>query len=452
MMKRPLFIFALFFSAGIAVQEILKINFILVILFSCICLALARKFFIYWALIFLGMAFSAAQDQPAGCDIAKIITFGPGEYLVKGFVCSYPEKSGKQTEFIFCSQELQFNGLRQPCCGSILARSSLAQDIAYGDGFILSGDLKKPRNYFSREKVSAKLRVKTIQPVAIKKGPFLLIRQSSAGLREKFTWQIRRYLDGASAGVIEAMVLGRKENLPNHIYQAMVRTGTVHILVVSGLNVSIVVLMINLVLKIFHIRRQPRLILALLFSIIYCLVTGSSTPVARATVMSGVFLLSYLWQRQPDVYNSLGLAALIILGVDPDQLFDIGFQLSFASVLAIAFIYPNIKSFLRLDNCRNKALKFISENALVSLSAWLATAGFIAYYFKFFSPVTVLANIFIVPLASLITFCGFSLVAAGLVFPAAAGLFASSAKLAVLSLLAINNLFANLPLASFSWD
>ena len=450
-MKRPLFIFAFIFSLGIAAQEALKINFIPLVLLSGFCLFFHRKIFIFGALFFLGMAVSAWRHQPDNCDIARLINFQPGEYLVKGFVCSPPENSGGKTEFIFCSRQVQYNGLHQSCCGNIFVRLSASEGISYGDSLILNGSLQRPRKYFSRGKVSADMRVKIFQPVEIKKSLFLSARRFSFYLREEFTRRIRRYLGGISAGVIEAMVLGRKDNLPKHLYQAMVRTGTVHILVVSGLNVGIVVLMVDLVLKIFRFPRKLRLALALLFSLFYCLVTGASTPIVRATVMSGVFLVSYLFQRQPDIYNSLGLSALLILGFDPGQLSNIGFQLSFASVLAIAFIYPRIKVFLRMNHYRNKLLKFISENTLVSLSAWLGTVGFIAYYFKFFSPVTVLANLFIVPLASLITFCGFSLVAVSLIFPPAAALFAASAKLVVFLLLALNSILLSLPLASFSW-
>ena len=90
------------------------------------------------------------------------------------------------------------------------------------------------------------------------------------------------------------------------------------------------------------------------------------------------------------------------------------------------------------------------EGFLVSLSAWLGTLGLIAWYFKIFSPITVIANIFIVPLASLITLCGFTLVATAIFCPAIAPLFASTNELLVVLLLNINAFLLKIPGASFN--
>ena len=177
--------------------------------------------------------------------------------------------------------------------------------------------------------------------------------------------------------------------------------------------------------------------------------TGASTPVVRATVMAIVFLAAYLLKREPDIYNSLSLAALFILAVNPKQLFDIGFQLSFASVISIVYLYPKIKTALGIERLKIGYLRFIVDGCLVSLSAWLGTLGFIAYYFKIISPITVIANIFIVPLAAGITLCGFSLSLISLILPALAPFFASTSELTTLALLKINALLVSFPGAYF---
>ncbi len=212
---------------------------------------------------------------------------------------------------------------------------------------------------------------------------------------------------------------------------------------------SIVILIVILLLKLIRLPRKSRLVITIPLLILYCLVTGASTPVVRATVMGIVFIISFLVRREPDIYNSLAVAALFILISNPGQLFDIGFQLSFASVIAIVYIYPKIKSFLRIELLKIRYLKFILKGCLVSFSAWLGTLGFIAYYFKIFSPVTVVANIFIVPLATLITLCGFSLILIGLVFSPLVPFFASTSELAVAILLKVNTFLVKLPAAYF---
>jgi competence protein ComEC len=217
--------------------------------------------------------------------------------------------------------------------------------------------------------------------------------------------------------------------------------------VVSGFNVGIVALIIALFLKLIRLPRRLRIYIGIICLLLYCLVTGASTPVMRATIMAIVFMLAYLVKREPDIYNSLAIAAALILTANPNQLFDVGFQLSFASVISIVYLYPKLKSLLRIESLKIKPLRSLLEACLVSFSAWLGTLGFIAYYFKIFSPVTVLANLLIVPQATLITLCGFSLIFAGLIFPAFAPAFASTSELAVIILLKINLLLLKLPTA-----
>jgi len=179
--------------------------------------------------------------------------------------------------------------------------------------------------------------------------------------------------------------------------------------------------------------------------VIYCFLTGASNPVVRATVMGIVFLVAYFIKRDPDIYNSCALAAVFILSNNPNQLFDIGFQLSFVSVVSIIYLYPKIKSILRLESLKVKPLQFILDGVLVSFSVWIGTMGLILYYFRIVSPITVVANVFIVPLATLITLCGFSLICAGIISPVLAHLFAPATEILVALLLKLNFFLIGLP-------
>jgi len=268
-------------------------------------------------------------------------------------------------------------------------------------------------------------------------------------LKSKMLEIINKYMPPIPASVLEAMVLGEKKNIPRIIYDSMVKTGTVHILVVSGFNVGIVIFIVTLFLKLLRLPRRARFIVAIPCSIIYCLLTGASTPVVRATVMGIFFLAAYFIKREPDIYNSLSLAALFILSISPNQLFNIGFQLSFASVISIVYLYPKLKKAFRLDALKNRFLNFLAEGSAVSLSAWVGTSGFIAYYFRIISPVTILANLFIVPLATFITLCGICLIFAGLISPPLAPYFASTSELAVTLLVRLNLFLSSLPCAYY---
>lgn len=245
------------------------------------------------------------------------------------------------------------------------------------------------------------------------------------------------------------MILGEQKGVPELIYNSMMLTGTVHILVVSGFNVSLVAFIVILLLKLVRFPRQLRFYIAIPLLGIYCLVTGASNPVVRSTVMSVFFMLGCIIKREPEIYNSLSLAAIFILATNPLQLFEIGFQLSFASVFSIVFLYPKIKSLSRIGSLKLTYIRYLVDGCLVSLSAWLGTMGIVVYYFKLFSPITVLANIFVVPLAALITLCGLGLISMGLICPPAAPLFASNCELLTNLLVRINVVLSKIPGAAF---
>jgi len=218
---------------------------------------------------------------------------------------------------------------------------------------------------------------------------------------------------------------------------------------VSGFNVGIVAGLAMLLLKILRLPRSARYVTAIFCLLFYCLATGVQPPVLRATIMGVFFLAGFLIKREPDAYFSFSLAALFMLLMNPKDLFSISFQLSFVSLAGILFIYPKLDALFKASLIKVKALKFVAEAALVSFSAWSGTCVLIVYYFRFFSPVTVLANIFIVPLATLITLSGFSLVIISLVLPVLSGPFVYANEFFVFLLLKANNILVHLPFAYF---
>ncbi len=368
-------------------------------------------------------------------------------YTVKGFINSQPRFKDGRVTFMFTVQGLQFNDSNHKCSGDILVQLKDSGNFSYGEVLILRGSLHRPFKLYSKN-ISAIMRVNMPgAAVRLAKNYGQPERKLAYYLKARIEKIIYRKLSPLTAGILDAMVLGEKKNIPQQVYDAMVKSGTVHILVVSGFNVGIVAFMIMLLLKVFRLPKTPRYIMTMPCLIIYCLATGASPPVVRATIMAIFFLVGFLAKREPDMRNSLVLAALFILLINPRELFSISFQLSFASVAAIILLYPKLKTFFKAETIKVRPLRFIAEGCLVSLSAWLGTCGLILYYFRIFSPVTVLANICIVPLATLITLSGFSLVVITLVFPALAGPFAWANELFVALLLKANNLLIRLPYA-----
>lgn len=467
-MKRPLAVFVLAFCAGIFIAGAVNIPFLSPYLAAVTFLVSGALFLkrepvfdtllICFSLCLGIAALKNTQTLPA-CHIAKLIFPGHKQtYFLKGFIDSQPQGKGTRTSFIFKAEEVQYNNLRRVCCGRIMVTLKGGTGLSYGEELILAGTLYRPygfgkysrgrgyRDYLRNQDVWFLMNIATKAGfVRSGKNKGSWLKKSAFMFKSKIEKVIFKHLASLPAAILDAMVLGERRGIPEFINSAMIKTGTVHILVVSGFNVGTVILALVLLLKLVRLPRKARFMIAIPSVVIYCLMTGASNPVVRATLMAIIFMLGFIFFRQPDISNTLSLSALFILGFNPRQLFEIGFQLSFASVASIVYLYPRIRDFLHLERLKVKFIRFIIDSCLVSLSAWAGTFGLIAYYFKLFSPVTVLANLFIVPLASFITLCGFSLIMADFACPYFAQFFARTSELAVYLLISINALFLKLP-------
>lgn len=470
-MKRPLVGIAIIFSLGIFFASKIKIPFILshafLLIFLMVSLFVFKKqilfgIFVSCLIFSLGIAFLKNSQSPSKCHISRLVYYKNDQpCIVKGFINDEPTTKNGKTTFIFRTQAIESGNLKQACSGNVLVRLRTQESLYYGEELILRGNLYRPfssrdfrrqsyRDYLYNQGIYFIMGIKSKADfIRLNKNRGFPIKRFALRLKNKMEKVVFQYTSCLAAAILDAMVLGEKKNIPWFVNDAMIKTGTIHILVVSGFNVGIVSFIIILFLKLARIPRKARFIIAIPCLLIYCLMTGASNPVVRSTVMAIVFMLGFLLKREADIYNSLSVASLFILAANPRQLFDIGFQLSFVSVIAIVYLYPKIRVFLRIESLKIKYFNFFIDGCLVSLSAWLGTLGFIAYYFRIISPITVLANIFIVPLATLITLCGFGLMLMGWVFGPLAPFFASTSELLVVSLIKINMFLARLPLAYF---
>jgi competence protein ComEC len=165
------------------------------------------------------------------------------------------------------------------------------------------------------------------------------------------------------------------------------------------------------------VRRKPRFLSLIAGIVLYCLLTGASEPVVRASIMASVMAAAFLFGRDPDVQNAFSLSLLAMLCYNPRLLFDPGFQLSYASVFALIVLYPRLRQLLGVCRVAAAPVRWLCEGLLVSFSAWLATVPFVAHYFRVIAPGAVLINLFAAPLAGFITLCGFSVLLTDALLP-----------------------------------
>ena len=465
-MKRLLAGLGIFYCLGIMLANYIRLDFWLIMVTAIIVLVFAgwrakeKRLFLALVLflaLLAGYLSLKNSYRLSGCHLRNLVSDKANvNYSVGGFIASNPELKNGRRWFILRAQEIQADKIKYKCCGDLLVRMDFEQELNYGDNLTLTGNLSRLsgdqnyQNFLARQGIYLIMQVNDRRQF-IRRGGFGGIKLVRSCFRFRFHLEqvINRHLPALAASILSAMVLGQKRNLPWLVNNSMIKSGTVHILVVSGFNVGIVAFMVNLLLKILRFPHKARIILSAVCLLIYCLITGATNPVIRATVMGLVFLAAYFLKREPDIYNSLFCAALFILAINPRQLFDIGFQLSFVSVLSIVYLYPKLTFRLNLEGCKIKILKFIGQSCLVSFSAWLGTLVIIAWNFHLVAPVTVLANLLIVPLATLITLCGFTLVLFGLVHPNLANLLSLPTTALVTLLLNINAVLIKLPGAYF---
>jgi competence protein ComEC len=218
--------------------------------------------------------------------------------------------------------------------------------------------------------------------------------------------------------VIHAMVLGASEDTDPRIEDAFRRSGTLHVFAVSGLHVGLIgVIGWTLLRPFIGLRRHQMILLVIALVVSYAYVTGWRPSAARAAIMITVLLAASLVQRQSLLINGMGLAALLLLWVDTQQLFLVGFQLSFGVLLAIYLLagrfltrmepWTEFDPFLppALANSRQRfwrhCKRYLAGLIAVSVAAWLGSLPLMIYHFQTVTPAALLANCLLVPLAFL---------------------------------------------------
>ena len=144
---------------------------------------------------------------------------------------------------------------------------------------------------------------------------------------------------------VYAIWLGHQSALRNAEYQDYVRSGTAHVLSVSGVHASIVALTLGFCLRVVQLGRRARAIAVMTAVFAFAFVSGASVPALRAAIMVCLYLSADLLEREPDTPTALSMAGIVFMIWDPRSVFDVGFQLSFASVASILIFAPPLSDF-----------------------------------------------------------------------------------------------------------
>ncbi|MBM3254706.1 MAG: DUF4131 domain-containing protein, partial [Candidatus Omnitrophica bacterium] len=252
---------AILFALGIFLADKIRINPILpgivavIFLTLALILALVKRKILFeiflCCLVFSIGAFSLKNyHHLPKCHIARYTYYKSSQpYLIRGYVDSPAEIKEGRSSFIFQAQQIQLGEASYNCCGKILTYLKGKREFCYGQGLVLRGRLSKPfafgggsfRSYLYRQGVYAILHADSVSPgIGLKKNYVLAAKIFAFWLKDGIESVIFKYLSPLPGSILDAMILGEKRHIPPLVYSSMIKSGTVHILVVSGFNVGIV--------------------------------------------------------------------------------------------------------------------------------------------------------------------------------------------------------------------
>ncbi|HHL53053.1 MAG TPA: ComEC family competence protein, partial [Flammeovirgaceae bacterium] len=222
-------------------------------------------------------------------------------------------------------------------------------------------------------------------------------------MRAALQAQLQQYIkDDQALAVIQALLLGNKNDLDATTSEAYARAGAMHVLAVSGLHVGIIYLILLLLLgqRPGKVTR-PVLVGAVVIPALwlYALLTGLSPSVLRAVTMFSLLALGYMFNRPANTFNLLAISAFILLVVNPYLLMSVGFQLSYLAVAGILLFYPYLEN---LWKPATRPLRLIWQITALSITAQLATASLSALYFHRFPVYFPVSNLLVIPAATLV--------------------------------------------------
>ena len=363
-----------------------------------------------------------------GQQLADELGGRPRVVTATGSVITEPKiaPSGFAT-FLLKLKSIEFEGRKQPTRAIWQVRWEGAPE--FGDELKLFGIaevIAPPRNpgefdmrsYLARHDVRRMLFVRYSEDgTLIRHGGGNLILRLAQKSRAWMQNAICRGLENAPEvqNFLSGIVLGLRHQTPEDIEEPFQQTGTLHLFAVAGLHVGIVAALLWMLAMVARLSRKWAAALIIPLLLFYAAVTGLHVSSIRAAVMSSILLGGLFFERKVFVLNSLAAAAFFLLCCNTNELFSTGFQLSFAVVGAIILFADPFAEFLQrwtapdpflprslLRGPRRRmhaAFEWLCRGTGVSLAAWVGSLPLVLWYFYIVTPISLVANLIVVPIA-----------------------------------------------------
>lgn len=477
--SQVLFYFLLAFIGGIFTASFLLISQTWVLVFLILAISLiaifgyqktySRKGF-FAGLLFLVFVFGIIRFNSFNFSNSILNQFADVEIGGKGtrvslvgYIDDEPTDRGVRREFILKVKQIIVGDRTVEVNDRVLITTQKFPEFKYGDILFATGSLEKPRNltdfdyvaYLKKEGIKMttfypKVTVPTQQydsmiyhTVGYFEGVKISLYRKIFELKNKFESAINKSISEPNASFINGILLGSRQDISEEMKDAFNKTGTTHILAISGYNIMIISWAI-LTGLVYFFKRRTAFWISVGIIILFTILTGASSSVVRASIMGLLLLFANGYGRIYDAKNSIILAGAAMIWINPFVLvFDVGFQLSFLAVIGLIYLYPflnnkfykifpilsstksrqqnrgsSISQSNQISDLREIGTEFgkFKELTLMTISAQLAVAPLLIYYFHQFSPLSLPVNILILPFVPLAMLAGFVSGIVGIIF------------------------------------
>ena len=258
------------------------------------------------------------------------------------------------------------------------------------------------------------------------------------GIKNRCTKIIDNSFDSESAGIVKAMLVADKSTLDKNIKKLYSENGIAHIMAISGVHVAIIGMTLYGFLRKLRIGRLISGTFSIAIIVLYGIMTGMSSSTERAVIMLILSIAAEYFGRKTDAPTSMGFAMIIMVLGNPYVILDAGFQLSFAAITGVTVVAPQLRKLLRMfkrfikeadEKKKQKHKKIMSlrkmiikliDALVVGIASFITTTPVIIYYYYQFPPYSILINLIVIPLVSLIVGGSILVVLTGLFFMGAA--------------------------------
>lgn len=358
---------------------------------------------------------------------------------IQGQVVEPPEDTKKATKVVVQDQEKK---------AKVLLIVRPFSGIKYGDYLSVEGKAIVPES----EQLKNSLLVKGISremlfPKAEKAktggdlGLEMQAKNLLYSLRNRFESSINSILPEPESSFLAGLLLGIKRNLPDWLMEDLQKSGTIHIIALSGFNITVIVMGLRLVFS----KKSAKMsfYMPLLAIAAFVVMTGSQSSVVRAGIMGAMVMLAYRVGRQSSAAMAIIITAALMILINPFILrFDVGFQLSFAAFLGIIYLAPMFKEVLPFKR------EPVREILAMTLGAQVMAYPIILYYFGSFSLVSLLTNLIIIPFIPFVMLIGFISAVLGMVWPYLGYVLSWTVAFVLKSIIGVIHFSASLPYAS----